>query len=39
MDKVVFLLVYFGLCFVVAIAIKTIIYFILDVITGAKDES
>ena len=39
MDKVVFLLVYFGLCFVVAITIKTIIYFVLDVIIGAKDES
>ncbi len=30
MDKVVFLLVYFGLCFVVAITIKTIIYLIMD---------
>ena len=39
MDKVIFLLVYFGLCFVVAITIKTIIYFILDIITGVKDES
>lgn len=39
MDKVIFLLVYFGLCFAVAITIKTIIYFVLDVITGAKDES
>jgi hypothetical protein len=39
MDEAVGYLVYFGLCFIVAITIKTIIYFVLDVITGAKDES
>ena len=39
MDEAVGYMVYLGLCFIVAITIKTIIYFVLDVITGAKDES